>query len=171
MGKKNLMKISPIPVVSAADVIIHLSKLEKLSLLQSLYTEVAVPEYVKSEILNKNNAEIQSAIDSFLKVFATDENKAKAIAQEHGIHIGEAHVKILGENLHASLFLSNERKVRKAAKEEGFVVAGTIGIILKAIKRGIIEKSEAIILLEKMKSKDFRIHPDILQKAIMTIKD
>ena len=46
------MKISPIPVVSDADVIIHLSKLEKLSLLQTLYTEVAVPEYVKSEILN-----------------------------------------------------------------------------------------------------------------------
>ena len=44
------MKISPIPVVSDSDVIIHLSKLEKLYLLQSLYTEVAVPEYVKSEI-------------------------------------------------------------------------------------------------------------------------
>jgi len=52
MGQKNLMKISPIRVVSDADVIIHLSKLEKLSLLQTLYTEVAVPEYVKSEILN-----------------------------------------------------------------------------------------------------------------------
>lgn len=68
-------------------------------------------EYVKSEILYKNDAEIQNAIKSFLRFFATDENKAKAIAQEHGIHIGEAHVKILGESLEASLFLSNERKV------------------------------------------------------------
>lgn len=165
------MKISPIPVVSDADVIIHLSKLEKLSFLQSLYIEVAVPEYVKSEILNKNNAEIQNAITSFLRVFATDENKAKAIAQVHGIHIGEAHVKLLGEKLQATVFLSNERKVRKAAKEEGFVVAGTIGIILKAVKRGIIEKPEAMVLLEKMKSQDFRIHPDILQRAIIVLKD
>src|SRR3989304_8028508 len=171
MGQKNLMKISPIPVVSDSDVIIHLSKLEKLYLLQSLYIEVAVPEYVKSEILNKKNAEIQNAITSFLRVFATDENKAKAIAQVHGIHIGEAHVKLLGEKLQATLFLSNERKVRKAAKEEGFVVAGTIGIILKAVKRGIIKKPEAIVLLEKMNSQDFRIHPDILQRAIIVLKD
>ena len=171
MGQKNLMKISPMPVVSDADVIIHLSKLDKLSFLQSLYTEVAVPEYVKSEILNKNDAEIQNAIGSFLKVFATDENKAKAIAQKHGIHIGEAHVKILGEELKAFLFLSNERKVRKAAKEEGSVVAGTIGIILKAVKRGIIKKLEAIVLLGKMNSQDCRIHPDILQRAIIALKD
>jgi len=171
MGQKNLMKISPIRVVSDADVIIHLSKLEKLSLLQTLYTEVAVPEYVKSEILNKENAEIQNAIKSFLKVVATDEITAKTIAQEHGIHIGEAHVKSLGEELTASIFLSNERKVRKAAKEEGFAVAGTIGIILKAVNSGIIKKSEAIVLLEKMKSQDFRIHPDILERAIILLRE
>jgi len=171
MGQKNLMKISPIRVVSDADVIIHLSKLEKLSLLQTLYTEVAVPEYVKSEILNKENAEIQNAIKSFLKVVATDEITAKTIAQEHGIHIGEAHVKSLGEQLTASIFLSNERKVRKAAKEEGFAVAGTIGIILKAVNSGIIKKSEAIVLLEKMKSQDFRIHPDILERAIILLRE
>lgn len=171
MGQKNLMKISPTPVVSDADVIIHLSKLEKLSLLQTLYNEVAIPEYVKSEILNKDNADIENAIKSFLRVFTTDEIAAKAIAQEHGIHIGEAHVKILGEELKASLFLSNERKVRKAAKEEGFFVAGTIGIILKAVKIGVIKKPEAIFLLEKMGSQDFRIHPDILQSAIRVLKD
>jgi|SRR3972149_8804046 len=171
MGQKNLMKISPIRVVSDADVIIHLSKLEKLALLQTLYTEVAVPEYVKSEILNKENAEIQNAIKSFLKVVATDEITAKTIAQEHGIHIGEAHVKSLGEELTASIFLSNERKVRKAAKEEGFAVAGTIGIILKAVNSGIIKKSEAIVLLEKMKSQDFRIHPDILERAIILLRE
>lgn len=67
--------------------------------------------------------------------------------------------------------MSNERKVRKAAKDEGFVVAGTIGVILKAVKRRIIKKSEAIVLLEKMNSQDFRIHPDILQRAIIALKD
>lgn len=76
----------------------------------------------------------------------------------------------MGEKLKATLFLSNERKVRKAAKEEGFAVAGTIGIILKAVKNGLIDKAEAISLLEKMKAQDFRIHPDILQKAINAIK-
>lgn len=165
-----MKKISPMHVVSDADVIIHLSKLKKLSLLQSLYKEVAIPEYVKLEILIKENTELQKAFNSFLKVFATPNDKAENIAKKHNIHFGEAHVKVLGEDMKAKLFLSNERRVRKAAKEEGFAVSGTIGIILKAAKIGLIEKSEAWTLFEKMKAKDFRIHPDILQKAINAVE-
>lgn len=158
-------------VVSDADVLIHLLKLEKLSLLQSLYREVAIPEHVKLELLIKENAELQKAFNSFLKVFATSKGKAEDIVRRHNIHIGEAHVKALGEELKATLFLSNEKKVRKAAKEEGFTVAGTIGIILKAVKGGLIDNAEAMSLLEKMKAEDFRIQPDILQKAINAIKE
>jgi len=157
-------------VVSDADAIIHLSTLKKLSLLQSLYNEVSIPEYVKSEITGKNNPDIQKALNSFLKVFRTAKDKAGDISQKHGIHIGEAHVKALGEELKAHLFLSNERKVRKAANEEGFSVAGTIGIILKAVKIGLIDRAEAAFLLEKMKSQEFRVHPDILQRAINSIE-
>jgi predicted nucleic acid-binding protein len=156
--------------VSDADVIIHLSKLDKLSLLQSLYTEIAIPEYVKSEILSKDSPQIQKAILSFIKIFKISKDKAGNIARKHGIHIGEGHVKALGEELKSSLFLSNERKVRKAAKEEGFAVAGTIGVILRAVKKGLLSKVEAISLLKKMKSQDFRIHPDILQRAINSVE-
>jgi predicted nucleic acid-binding protein len=73
--------------------------------------------------------------------------------------------------LRATLFISNEKKVRKAAKEEGFAVCGTIGIILRKVKKELIDKSEVETLFEKMKAKDFRIHPDILQKAISAIKE
>jgi predicted nucleic acid-binding protein len=158
-------------VVSDADVLIHLSKLEKLSLLQSLYKEVAIPEYIKSEILIKEDTELEKVLKSFLKVFTISKDKAQDLAKKHNIHVGEAHVKVLGEKLKATLFLSNERKVRKAAKEEGFAVVGTIGIILKAMKSGLISKSEATFLLEKMKAQDFRIHPDILKKAIEAVKE
>lgn len=158
-------------VVSDADVIIHLSKLEKLSVLQSLYNEVAIPEYIKYEITGKDNPDIHKAINSFLKVFAASRDKAENIAGKHGIHIGEGYVKALGEELKSTLFLSNERKVRRAAREEGFAVVGTIGIILRAVKKGFLDKAEASFLLEKMKSQDFRIHPDILQKAAKTLEE
>ena len=166
-----MTKISPMRVVSDADVLIHLSKLKKLSLLQSLYKEVAVPDYVKSEILLKEDTELEKAFNSFLKVFAISKDKAQDIAKRHNIHVGEAHVKVLGEEMKATLFLSNERKVRKAAKEEGFAVVGTIGIILKAMKDGLIDRAEAASILEKLKAQDFRIHPNILQKAIEAIKE
>jgi len=158
-------------VVSDSDVLIHLLKLEKLSLLQSLYREVAIPEYVKLELLIKENPELQKAFNSFLKVFATSKGKAENIVRRRNIHIGEAHVKALGEELKATLFLSNEKKVRKAAKEEGFAVAGTIGVILRAVKNGLLDRAEALSLLGKMKSEDFRIHPDMLQKAAKTLEE
>ena len=55
-------------VVSDADVLIHLSKLEKLPLLQSLYKEVAIPDYVKSKILLKER--IQWRVWSLILMFS-----------------------------------------------------------------------------------------------------
>ena len=81
-----MTKISPMRVVSDADVLIHLSKLKKLSLIQSLYKEVAIPDYVKSEILIKEDTELQKALNSFLKVFTISKDKAEDIAKRHNIH-------------------------------------------------------------------------------------
>ena len=159
------------PVVSDADVIIHLSKLRKLFLLRLLYSEIAIPEYVKTEISGKVNDDIKDALASFLRVYPTSAEKAEIIAKRHGIHTGEAHVKTLGEELEAQLFLSNERKVRLAAKEEGFKVAGTIGIILKAAKSGKIERVEARAMLESMKADDFRIRPELIQEALSVLEE
>jgi len=157
-------------VVSDADVIIHLSKLERLSLLRLLYGTVSIPEYVKNEITNKENFDIRNALDSYLIVHQTAGDKAEEIAQLHGIHVGEAHVKALGETMRPCLILSNERKVRKAAKEEGFEVAGTIGIILRAAKEDKIPPIEALLHLEQLKSEEFRIHPDLIDEAIVVLK-
>ena len=128
-------------VVSDADVIIHLSKLERLSLLHLLYGKVSIPEYVKNEITSKESGDIRNALGSYLIVHTTAGEKADEIARLHGIYIGEAHVKALGETMRPCLILSNERKVRKAAKEEGFEVAGTIGVILRAAKEDKISLS------------------------------
>jgi predicted nucleic acid-binding protein len=158
------------PVVSDADVLIHLAKLTKLPLLRTLYKSVSIPAYVRQEIISKHDIGISEAVGSYLIIHHTSDEKAESIAAHHGIHLGEAHVKVLGEKLGASVFLSNERKVRKAAAEEGFHVAGTIGVILRAAHVEIITKPEAVALLELMKAEDFRIHPDLLQEAISTVR-
>ena len=163
------MKTSPTPVVSDSDVLIHLSNLRRIDLLQILFSSVSIPEFVKAEISEKEDQEINKALATLLIVHPTSTKKAKQIADRHGIHIGEAHVKALGESLKAKLFLSNERKVRKAALEEGFQVVGTIGIILRAAHIRAIAKSEALSLLEQMKSEDFRIHHDLIREAINTL--
>lgn len=164
------MKTFPTPVVSDADVLIHLAKLRRLPLLRALYERVLIPEYVQQEITSKDDHGITEAIGSYLVVRPSSQEKAATIASQHGIHIGEAHAKVLGESLNAELFLSNERKVRKAAIAEGFRVVGTIGVILRAAHNQAITMSEARSLLELMRSEDFRIHPDLIQEAINTLR-
>ncbi len=62
------MKTSPTPVVSDADVLIHLAKLGKLPLLRALYERVSIPEYVRQEITSKDDHGITEAIGSYLIV-------------------------------------------------------------------------------------------------------
>ena len=169
MEKKNLQERLYTPVVSDADVIIQLSKLGRLHILHSLYTKIAIPEYVKCEIMQKECNDIQRAIGSYLTVHRISNEKAIQFAEKYGIHIGEAHVKILGDILKSNLMLSNERKVRRIARQEGFHVAGTIGIILKAYRTHLINRDDILSILHRMKDDEFWIHPDLIQQAILSV--
>ncbi|MBI4596461.1 MAG: DUF3368 domain-containing protein [Candidatus Tectomicrobia bacterium] len=123
------------------------------------------------ELTSKDDPGITEAIGSYLVVHPSSQEKAAKIASQHGIHIGEAHTKALGESLNAGLFLSNEGRVRKAAMAEGFRVTGTIGIILRAAYIHVLTISEAFSLLELMRAEEFRIHPDLIQEAINTLRE
>ncbi len=158
------------PVVSDSDVIIHLAKLNELRLIKELYRCANISEYVRSEIVRYQYNEtdlIEGAIDQgILKVHKTGDKRARELAKRYSIHTGEGHVKELAERLKAGIFLSNEKKVRVAAKIEGFAVVGTIGVILSSVTKNLLTAKEAIGLLEELKGEEFRIHPDIINKAI-----
>lgn len=161
--------------VSDSDVIIHLAKLNELNLIRELYECAHIPRYVELEMVRSQYDEVgiieETVRHGVLKVYETDDSKARSIAGRYGIHIGEAHVKELAEELDAEIFLSNERKVRIAAREEGFFVAGTIGIILRGMGQGCLTKEEAIKLLNKLKASEFRIHPNIIDRAIDSLEE
>ena len=134
-------------VVSDSDVVIHLAKLNKLDLIKELYECAHIPRYVELEMVRSQYDEVsiieEAVRHGVLKVYKTDDSKARSIAGRYGIHVGEAHVKVLAEELHTEVFLSNERKVRIAAKKEGFFVAGTIGIILRGVSQGCLTKKRS----------------------------
>jgi len=114
--------------VSDSDVVIHLAKLNKLDLIKELYECAHIPRYVELEMVRSQYDEVsiieEAVRHGVLKVYKTDDSKARSIAGRYGIHVGEAHVKVLAEELHTEVFLSNERKVRIAAKKEGFFCCG-----------------------------------------------
>jgi len=161
-------------VVSDSDVVIHLAKLNKLSLIREIYGHIFIPKYVEKEIINWQYDEvdvIKSAIcEDVLRVRETNEERANMISEKYRIHKGEAHAKELAERLSANTFLSNERKVRIVAKKEGFSVAGTIGLILRGVVKNYITKNEATKLLNRLKTSEFRVHPNIIDHAVNSLK-
>lgn len=160
--------------VSDSDVIIHLAKLNELTLIRELYGCAYIPEYVEFEIVRYQYDEanlINEAIhQEILKVHKTSESRAKELAKKYGIHVGEGHVKELAEKMKVKIFLSNEKKVRAAARIEGFTVAGTVGVILRGVTENFLRVEEAVGLLEKLRGEEFRIHPNIISKAIDSCK-
>lgn len=157
-------------VVSDSDVIIHLSKLNELRLLGILYKTVHIPRYVEYEMVSNQYDEIEKIKDfirkGVLKVLETDDKRVKDIMKKYNIHIGEGHVKGLAAELHAMIFLSNERKVRLVAKKEGFRVVGSVGIVLRCVVENILSMKETLVLLERLKDREFRIHPNVIDSAI-----
>jgi predicted nucleic acid-binding protein len=162
-------------VVSDSDVIIHLAKLNELNIIRELYMCVHIPRYIELEMVRYQYDEVpiieKTVRQGVLRVYETEDSKARSIAGRYRIHIGEAHVKVLAEELHAEIFLSNERKVRIVAKSEGFSVVGTIGIVLRGVNHGYFTKEHAQEMLKNLKASDFRIHPSIIDRAIDSLEE
>jgi predicted nucleic acid-binding protein len=119
-----------------------------LELLRDLYGVVHVPRRVHEEVASGRSREVpaveRAVREGVIEVHATEAAAAVRLARRHGIHAGEAHAKALAESLGARLFLSNERKVRRAAREEGLVPVGTIGVVLRAAAEGAIDRKRAV---------------------------
>ena len=90
-----------------------------------------------------------------------------------GYTIVEAESILLAREPDADLLLINERDGRRAAKNAGVKVKGTIGVISDCIERRILTAGAVIELLIIFRDNpsEFRIDPDIIDIAITRIKN
>ena len=98
---------------------------------------------------------------------------AGEICSRYGIHIGEAESILLARELDADLLLINERDGRRAAKNAGVKVKGTIGVISDCIERHVLTVGVAveILIIFRDNPSEFWIDPEIIDIAIKRIKN
>ena len=144
-------------VISDTSCLILLTKINEIHLLQNCYKRIMVTDEVAFEFGNDLPAwiEVRQVKDKSLQ---------RSFAQL--VDMGEASSFSLAMETPDSLLIVDDRKARKIAKSIGLHVTGTLGIVVKAKERGLINSVKPI--LAKLAKTDFRVS-DTLINTILDI--
>ncbi len=132
--------------------LIALCKIGCLSFLRDLYGEITIPEAVFKEVTVKNDvvrAAILNQTDWIHIQSVTTERDNKMYRAK--LHDGEVEVMILAQELQADLVILDDNAARKTAAFLGLPLTGTVGVLLRAKERGLID--QLMPLVEDMEKK------------------
>ncbi len=154
--------------VSNAGPIIHLSWIDRLDLLAALFEEVLVPVAVREEVLRAGPhvPGIQAIRDAFangwLRVQSVRDSAA-VLRLTAELDRGESEAIVLMRETQAGLLLLDERRARARAGREGLRLIGTIGILLQARERGLVQAVTP--LLGDLRRKGFRVSAELVEQV------
>ena len=136
--------------------IIVLCNIGLLDILKALYAEIYIPEAVYREVTEKD--------DSACQVLKTALNwiHVERIANQSDKKMYKA--KLHQEGTADDLVVIDDNAAKKTAKYLGLKVTGTIGVLLKAKREGIIPEIASV--LEKMKKNGFYISENLEQLVL-----
>lgn len=153
-------------VIANSTPLIALAKINELNTLKDIYSQIVIPKAVYEEVVilgkgREGSVEITKA--KWIKVKAAREEKLKKLLQME-VGGGEAEVIALAYEVNADLVIIDENIGRRIAKMFGLKVTGTIGTIIEAKKRGLLnnvqEKLDALINV------GFWIGEDLYEEAL-----
>ena len=145
----------PDVVIPDASCLIVLSKTGELELLKQLYPKIIISK----EIAN----EFSQSIPKWIEVRELENTNFLELLNAI-LDSGEASAIALAESIPNSLLILDDLKARKYAKELKLNLTGTIGVIVKAKKSGVIRDVHPII--DKFLKTDFRISPKIINEIL-----
>jgi len=162
-------------VISNATPLIYLAKADQLDLLHLIFKEIIIPNAVYKEVViegiqrEKNDAfRIKQMVnDGRLQVGAVKTH----FQGELPLHPGETEVISLALETGIKTVLMDDVKSRTAAEIAGLSPEGTIWLLLKAVKRKILEFDQFLVALEAIVRSGFYIKEDVFLKAVHTAKN
>ena len=127
-------------VVVNSTPLIALAQADMLHILKDLYEEIMIPEAVFSEITVKDDVAREMLLHnkSWIKVHRIQDTSEKKMYRSR-LHDGEVEVMILAKESQADLVIIDDYAARKTAQYLGLPLTGTVGVLLKAKKLGILE--------------------------------
>jgi len=146
--------------------LIALGLLGRLDLLESLFSEVLIPEAVQREI--EEGGMNQLGLANFRQagwIRVAPLQGGRDTLLESLLDAGEAAVISLAREQGMAKVLIDERKARKVARDiHGLEVIGTARILVEAKRRGLL--TEVASSFKKLRQEGYWIHDTIVQAAL-----
>lgn len=136
--------------------LIALCGIGQLEILRKLYHEIFIPAAVYQEITAIEDSacmQVQLA-GKWIHVQQIRDHSEKKMYRAK-LHDGEVEVMILAQETNADLVIIDDNAAKRTAKYLGLAVTGTLGVLLKAKRQGIVK--EVHPLLSEMKRNGFYI--------------
>jgi predicted nucleic acid-binding protein len=139
-------------VVLDAGPLIHLSWIDRLDLLHSVFADIVVPIAVRDEVLaapagTLGLQSIQAAFaEPWLRVESPGPASVALSASEQRLGHGEREAIRLADWISADLLLTDDAPARRLAQERGIRVSGTLGVLRMARQRGLIPAALPLLL-------------------------
>ena len=134
-------------VVSDSSPLVSLAAIEQLSILRRLFGHVIIPEAVAREIMQQGAGKTgatEVAKAAWIEHVAVEETQLVSLLKTD-LDLGEAEAIALGLERGADVILMDERAGRRRARALGLQVAGVVGILVEAKKKGYLAEVKPIL--------------------------
>ena len=161
-------------VIADTTPLISLLKIGKLWLLESLFREILIPQAVYEELTSNSrfyDEALQVENCAFIRrVKVGNIDSVRLLQRAVGIDKGESEAIVYTDECHADLLLVDEAKARQVAKQMGLKIMGTIGILLAAYEKGIIQKEDMLECIDVMRKTGRHISESLYQQLMKTLR-
>ncbi len=156
-------------VISDTTPIISLLKLNRLDLLKELFGTVFVPQSVLEELTINEKYSVEAEM-----IFKSEFIETKSVFDATAVNVlmkvnmldrGESEAIVLFCELNAEILLMDERRGREIAQKLGINLSGTLGILMKAFDKGLLNKSEILNCLNELQKNNRQISENLISRV------
>lgn len=162
------MAATDAPVVCDAGPIIHLDELGCLDLLTD-FSPLLVPEVVWNEVTRYRAHLVPADLPDarIVPVPVGGSERLATFSASLGLHLGERATIALMEQVGARLLLCDDSAARLAAESLGFEVRGTLGVVVRSIRRQRRTREQVLTLLRDLpRQSTLHVSVKLLQTVI-----
>ena len=158
--------------VSNTGPILHLLEVDAVRALR-ICAAIRIPPEVHKELAKRGlERQVQKIRDiRVVPLHAKSKDTAKLFCEHEYLDLGEAEAIALSIQEGINVFLTDDLEAREAAKRYGREVHGTVGILLRAYRRKLMDKKTAIQKIRDIHEKSsLFITKDLIQYIITEVE-